>query len=51
MQNTVISTENEWGGKESEECGMVRGSKDSPEKQDPGMGLLAQGEEKTMQLS
>ena len=40
MQNTVISTENEWGGKESEECGMVRGSKDSPEKQDPGMGLL-----------
>lgn len=24
------------GGKESEECGMVRGSKDVPEKQDPG---------------
>lgn len=26
------------GGKESEECGMVRGSKDFPEKQDLGGG-------------
>lgn len=50
MQNTVISTENEWSGKGSEECGIVRGSKDFPEKQDPGMRLL-RGKEKTMQLS
>lgn len=41
MQNTVVSTENEWGGKK--ECGMVRGSKDFPEKQDPGMGFLGVG--------
>lgn len=43
MQNTVVSTENEWGGKESEECGIVRGSEDFPGKQDPGMGLLGRG--------
>lgn len=43
MQNTVVSTENEWGGKESEEYGTVRGSEDFPGKQDPGMGLLGQG--------
>lgn len=37
-------------GKESEVCGMVRGSKDFPEKQDPGMGLL-RGEKNPMKLS
>lgn len=31
------------GWKESKECGMVRGSKDFPEKQDTGMGLLGVG--------
>lgn len=31
------------GGKESEECGMVRGSKDFPEKQDPGVGRAEGG--------
>lgn len=33
---------------ESEKCGMVKGSKDFPEKQDPGIDLLRG---KTMKLS
>lgn len=41
--STVISTENEWGGKESGEYRTVRSSKDVLENQDPGMGLLGGG--------
>lgn len=43
-QNTVMSTENEWDGKESGEYRMLRSSKDLLENQDPGMGLLGVGE-------
>ena len=38
MQDTVISTEYEWVERKVK-CGIVRGSKDFPEKQDPGVGV------------
>ena len=45
MQNTVISSENEWGGKESEECRMVKDEKAE------ARGWGAGGRRKTTQLS
>lgn len=45
VQNPVVSTKNEWGGKGSEESRSVRGLKDFPQKRDPGMGCLGWGEQ------
>lgn len=44
MQNTVISTEDEWVERKVKSVGwMVRGSKDFPEKQDPGFRRMEGG--------
>lgn len=39
MQNTVISIEDEWVERKVKNVGLLGGSKDFPEKQDPGVGV------------